>query len=44
MVDDFVKRGNESKEVARLTLRFPDMSLVLWVTEPWVAEVSFCAS
>jgi hypothetical protein len=34
MVEDLVKRGRESKEVARLTLRFPDMLLVSWETEP----------
>ena len=43
IVEDFLKRGSDSKEVARLTLRFPDMLLVSWEMEPWMDEVSFCA-
>ena len=43
MVEDFSKRGSESKEVARATLRVPDMLGVEEGMEPWVDEVSFCA-
>jgi acetolactate synthase regulatory subunit len=42
MVDDFVKRGSESKEEVRATLRCPDMALVSRVVS-WVEEMSFCA-
>lgn len=42
MVDDFVKRGRESKEVVRVTLRFPDIMLVPWVASSLEVE-SFCA-
>lgn len=38
MVEDFVNRGSESKEAARLILRFPVKDMLS--AAPWVETVS----
>ena len=37
IVDDFLTRGSESKEEARLSLRAPEGDIAI---EPWVDEMS----